>query len=399
MQKRFHRVAAFIEYPPVIGQIVSIFEMTVAWLVATLSAFFTSRAPETINPAPPLPKNPPPPDNEYSTSSSPPLSQAGNSSSSSVSRPTQMEASPEVIAEIAEKVESLRTNYNELKTLSSPEGERLIRELREFADSYEKYRIQNPNPFDAAPLEKSFNCFDHIQANTKGMQSSLEFWNIYYKPGSLQDSHGILQMPQDGNCWLHTSIAGLKLICPKYEDLTVESLRKEVLEWMQDNYQKDEALQDFLEHAVLNYRLSKQEKLNGKIANLEVIQENLGWFAGNERQHNLEKLEKYRRSLVDLDAFDLPAYFAHAAKNGSYGGHAEFYAISRLYQVNIAVWRTLPPHKDLPPRLTRAHDIQIEHPDAEYTIHAVLSLEGNHFNLRGPGFESEEGQSSESALK
>lgn len=306
------------------------------------------------------------------------LSQASGPGSSVL--PAFTPADEQTIAAAQQVADRLKILYETLKDLSGKEAEELFAGVRHFKNTYEKYR--NPDQLVVDGMTKIFNIVDEIAANTSGMLQALSLWNNFYAQAA--DLQGVMAIPKDGNCWLHTSLRGLHHIQhPRASEYNYITLRGPVVDWMIEHYAADETLQGYVADAIEAYKAVLKRHLETEIGSLSAV------LMGDaipleELGDGPKQLERYRKALADLPSFTVADYFANMRNLGSHGSSAELYAISRMFEVNIAVWRDVPAWREIPRRLTKEYDPQIVYPGVDHTINAVLTQEGNHFNYRLP---------------
>jgi hypothetical protein len=277
------------------------------------------------------------------------------------------ELTREIVATATSKLKELKALYEGLMVLSGCDAQKLFKGMGEFLSSYEQYRDPDPSAVDG--MTKNFNTFDEIAVNTSGMQRVMEFYSDFYRVQA--DVNDVIQQPADGNCWLHTSIVGLQLINHQgIDNETHETLRPQVVQWMRD-------------------RCTSDLDLNGHIKDAIEAHEHVGMIHSQEAIMSFENpiytdaertvgLANQQREQEILRGFTFDQYFDQMENVGSHGSRAEFYAISRMFEVNVVIWR------DVRGQLTNEWDLAITNPRAEHTIN-VVHVEGNHFNYRLPG--------------
>lgn len=280
--------------------------------------------------------------------------------------PAEIVCPPELVARAKNKAEELKTIYNEL--LRESDFEKLSQEVHSFLETYGQYR--DPDPSTVDEMTKTFTCVDEMARNLSGIQKVLRYF-ANYKLAATPD--GVIRCPADGNCWVHTSLLGLEHCNRIPEGKTHEALRLEVVQWMRDNIQ-DATLTRFIGDAIHTHQDVERRKLEEEMESLRIAIN-----TGLMEDVAAEPLLQQNRSLFEgLDHFSVLDYFNHMEQLGSHGGHAEFYAISRMFGVHVAIWRQIQDD------LTRDYDEQIIYEGAEMTINALMTREGNHFNYRLP---------------
>jgi hypothetical protein len=271
-------------------------------------------------------------------------------------------------------------NDNALKDLSSSKAQVLFEKIALFRSLYDKHR--DPDATNVNEMTKIFNTVDEIIANTSGMKLALDHWTNFYK--SQANHQDIIPQLRDGNCWLHTSIIGLEHINhPLLGNETHLSLRPKVVRWMQSHYEEDANLRRYIDDAMEAHKAFKRAHIRMEMQSLEeAIQQ--GLIPPEEMEECRHTQEMNRASLQDLERFSVEDYFRLMFEVGTHGSHAELYAISRMFKVNVSIWRDIPPLGKMPSRLTKEFDEQIKFNGAEHTVNAVLTREGNHFDYRLP---------------
>jgi hypothetical protein len=259
----------------------------------------------------------------------------------------------------------LTEKYNNLKEFNGSAPNELLNQIKEFRTLYENHRDE---------ITKSFHNIDEIESNIACLQIAWKHWFDFHRVKETNQS--IIPQPADGNCWLHTSVQALAHLNLINSSVTYLTLRGSVVDWMQGHYAEDETLRRFVDDGVEAYKAFGLQSLDSESINISAIAEFCSQDEVAQARANLN------RSRARLQSFSSTQYWELMRQVGSHGGHAEFYAISRLYRVNVAIWREIPAWNELPARLTRC-DEQIQFPGAMHTINAVLTG-GNHFNYLLP---------------
>jgi hypothetical protein len=73
-----------------------------------------------------------------------------------------------------------------------------------FTSRFDQYK--NPDPALVDGRTKTFSPVDEIERNTEGMRAPFASY------ANRADKDGVIEQPRDGNCWLHTSLVGLRLL-------------------------------------------------------------------------------------------------------------------------------------------------------------------------------------------
>lgn len=284
---------------------------------------------------------------------------------------------PEQVTEARERAESLKKMYEEIRDWNGQEATALFEGISKFQSDYRQYR--DPNPMNVGEMTKIFNTMDEIAKNMSGVNVFLQQWKDFYRNSA--DAEGVIEMLKDGNCWLHTAIQGLKHINhEKLRDYTYITLREPVIDWICSQYDSDRTLQRYISSSIEAHKSVHRQRLEDEKKSLNLMAEQ-GMAPEDQVQSSRALLDQ---QIADLEKFSRDDYYANMRKLGSHGSHAELYAISRIFQVNVNVWRDVPACIERPRRLTQEYDEQILFPGAEHTINAVLTREGNHLNYRLP---------------
>ncbi len=263
-----------------------------------------------------------------------------------------------------QRADALGRRFDGMKEFTDANMQEIREELEAFFRDYGEYRAEGS-------LEKSFLLMDELDKIQKFVRS----WADYKM---LVDERGVVEQPGDGNCWLHTAITGLKLMdhpgVSHLGDRPHETLRREVVEWMYLNYETNEDFQATVIAAVSVHCEAKEQNLNMQLGNLtsEVVGDRPEREVGMERRRLLAELEA-------LKDFSYKEYFDHAKKDRSFGTSAEFYAISRMFNVGIAIWEETNNGS-----LIRNKTRGIVCPGSTDTINVVETKEKDHFNYKMP---------------
>ena len=150
-------------------------------------------------------------------------------------------------------------------------------------------------------MTKVFNNIDEIASRASGMQKALQHSMDFYHLRA--DAQGVVAQPGDGNCWLHTSILGLRHINhPNLGGETHLTLRAKVVEWMQAHYDSDETLRHYIERAREAHKKVETDRLREQRDSLNLIMAENTIPSGELRQAH-ETLEGIGRSLEALEHF------------------------------------------------------------------------------------------------
>lgn len=177
---------------------------------------------------------------------------------------------------------------------------------------------------------------------------------------------------KDGNCWLNMVLNGLRDL-NRDPGISQEMLRSWTVDWMEYNYDKDEILREYINEAIDTHKHVGNIRIEKEAENINQMFENELITKG----HRVQAFRSLEKEKTKLDEFSLKNYWELMRKNGSYGTRAELYALSRIFSVNIEIWRNR--ENDL--GLTKEFDLPITSPHYLGTIGAVMSARGNHFDL------------------
>ncbi len=193
----------------------------------------------------------------------------------------------------------------------------------------------------------------------------------------------IVQQPEDGNCWLHACIEGLKQLKIPVGD--VHTLRNEVVVWMRRHYAHDPQLQEYVARAIEADQNARQTQLEEHrislisigLLNLELPPEDQLDLSLADIQEQFGEIEITERNLNRYYTPEL--YFEVIENNKQFGGAAEFYAISQIYNMSIVIWR------DFGSRITMEPDVPLLHDQSRGVIDVVLTPKSDHFNYLALG--------------
>ena len=270
--------------------------------------------------------------------------------------------------------------YRDLQLIQGPVGDRLVRDVQSFRDLYG----QAPRE---AGLEKAFGTIAEIENNIRVLRSLFhgyqEVLNLYFASQG-PDARGIVRQPKDGNCWLHTALFGLRDL-RRDQGYTYATLRPAVIHWMRVNYNKnkDSMLRGYIvgipgddsvigaienhKHVEAGHIAEERQSLNDAFESK---------FITEEEQRQGEQLLNQRSAA--LASFNFRAYFLHMQQDHSHGSRAELYALSKMFHVDVVIWR------DRPQGLSREFDVPITALTNTGTINAVLNQVGNHYDFLVP---------------
>ena len=328
-------------------------------------------------PNPDVPKNPPPSERQSDPAAPPqpeaPPQQTDRAPSSSAASRSRLTTTIVLEAERA-NIELLE-QFNRLKTFTGPEADRLIQGIKTFRSQYDCYR----DPVWGNALTKTFTSFDRMAAAVDTILKAHLTWQTYYQHRA--DRNDIIQQPADGNCFFHTVITGLRVAGLVEDTMTSDELRTRVGDWIDGNRQ-DENLQILLLAAVQDYRDHQRELLGFESLGIQAARA-LKNMNEDEIRGAQARIQNERAA---LERFSDDNYVQHIRQNGFHAGQVECYVISKLFNVNIIIWRHLRAHDGQPAQIVKdPTDLQpLGRPKAGSIIHAVLSQEGNHFDYRLP---------------
>ena len=268
--------------------------------------------------------------------------------------------------------------YRNLQLIQGPVGERLVRDVQSFRDRYGQATREES-------LGKAFETIAEIEKNIRVLRSLFhgyqEVLNQYFASQGA-DARGIVRQLKDGNCWLHTALFGLRDL-GRDRGYTYATLRPAVIHWMKVNYNKDPILRGYIvgipgdesvigaienhKHVEAGHIAEERQSLKDALASKFITKEEL-----KQGEQILN-----RRSTA-LRAFNLRAYFLHMEEDHSHGSRAELYALSKMFLVDVVIWR------DLPQGLSREFDEPITAVNNVGTINAVLNQVGNHYDYLVP---------------
>lgn len=318
-----------------------------------------------------------------------------NDQDSKIEIPPFIAPSEETIQEAQNLAEQLDKWVQNIPQLDEHAANEIFRVTQHFYALYRSYR--NPDPSASDPLKKIFATIESIDGTVLSMRESQNYYNDFCRRRASE--HGVIEHSPDGNCWLSVAFMGLQhLNHPKAEGLTIPALREKIVQWMQDNYERDLTFQQHVANGIENFQFSyvqqKKEEFNSAIA-LILMNENL---SPEELNAGILQIEAGRESLDTAPEITLEDYFAHMRQDKSFGGYAEYYAFSQIFGVNVEIWRELRKGENEPITLSKELDTPIIVNPSAPTIYPVMTLAGNHFNsLLPPNGESHSSVSSSSS--
>jgi hypothetical protein len=263
-------------------------------------------------------------------------------------------------------IESLDEDPSTSASSSSENMHNLREGIQAFKTRFERYRGE-------ASLAKAFEALDFMDQTVTNLQIVLYHYREVMRDYRLSmevDEQGIKRQPDDGNCWLHAALFSLNDM-GKAVGVTHETLRTDVVNWMRD-HQSDTELLENIRAAMEAHQYVKTNQLNDeKGAFLSMFHEAI--ITEEDYQEGIERLDQ---QLAALDAFTIEQYFECMSETGSHGSRAEFYAISKIFNVDVYIWR------EIDGKLSKEYDQPIISIASEGVIHVVLNARGNHFNSR-----------------
>lgn len=281
-----------------------------------------------------------------------------------------------LIEEAQQEAARLKNLYDDLKDLNSKSAKELFEGVERFKQKLDSYRR---DPFALETLSKPFALIDHLKPNTDGMQAALRFWT------EEEARKDVVFQPGDGNCWLHTTLLGLThLNHSERREHTPLTLRPLVIDWIQAHYQSDQTLRNFLQDSLEAHKFKVAQALQQELESLNnLLTEN--FIPENEISNAIARREEVTKSLTVANELTLNDYYIYIREDRSHGSQAELYAISRIFRVNIVIWREVAPSAEFRRgRLTNEYDAPFLIDNPQGTINVVMARSGDHFNYRLP---------------
>ncbi len=189
------------------------------------------------------------------------------------------------------------------------------------------------------------------------LKSTISYFLLLDKMAQALTSDGEYKVDGDGNCLfaafcVHSELSG------SLHDETVDTMRRQAMEWIERKYQTNETLQNHLLNSMIEHYTVKLEQLKDEENALKVIlvDSSLSAHERSEREKRSTALpaefEQLENDLFNLSTangvahggnfFELvhylvPSYIAEMRQPKKYAGMAELYALSCLHQVAIHV--------------------------------------------------------------
>lgn len=246
-------------------------------------------------------------------------------------------------------VEQIQANITFVTEESIPVPVAIKGARQAIEDAYEKI-LKNLSSFQTDPLPgiwKQISTFKETYHNwpthreyrtVVQMEDDLRYVRqidlrpIPFSPINRQDERGVVLQPDDGNCVFHACRTGL-LFLDRRDVPFHEGLRKQVVEWMRQNYDKDDRLPKAIERATKDIIVEKERDLEAQRNNLNFIQ--------NEFPDQLlkarEQMEELERTISHLKQKSYEEYFRLMSQSNTMANEPEMLAISELYQVGVRV--------------------------------------------------------------
>ncbi len=159
-------------------------------------------------------------------------------------------------------------------------------------------------------------------------------------PLRIKDNR-VIPIPDKGNCFYIAASAAYELYASEntsMEDsdlrLDPKQLRTDIVNWQRQNIERDNELEGLIAAGISIYVMDMEQKIDGLEASIETF-EALGEDT-TVLEHEIEQL-KQQIQLYQPEETRFTHYFAEVSNEGFWGGVAEFYAFSKMYNVAILV--------------------------------------------------------------
>lgn len=212
-------------------------------------------------------------------------------------------------------------------------GSILLRTMQHFKETLEQYH--GPHKFSKA-LDTIVNIEETLPHLKKVYVNYKEIMSNYHQSFDA-DQDGIIKVPGDGNCWLHSALYLLRDM-NRDRGYTHVTLREAVVDWMEARYDHDDDLKLFIANAIMDYVDDKMRLLNQESDSYESMRDLDEPPTEEYIQANIQRIENERHA---LDQFGVPEYFASMRQIGFFGSRAELYAISNIFKVDVSIWRVI----------------------------------------------------------
>ena len=143
---------------------------------------------------------------------------------------------------------------------------------------------------------------------------------------------GVIPAEAKGNCLFISLWRGLCLNNNNFrnEVESVDALRKQIVQWMRENYDRDTSLQKYVGDAMMDIRDRMMKERDER---------NLVRVMQNCRENNQEEEDRASKMITALGNGDTEVYFSYMKQDKSWGSAAEIYAASQRFQCRIVIER------------------------------------------------------------
>lgn len=245
--------------------------------------------------------------------------------------------------------------FKSLKKLRGEEGRQL--EAR-FKALEQRFKLHPPLP----QLESCFQAFNQMKAQFQLVREKRV--ELFFTPPRITDEK-IIPIPAEGNC-LYTAVAQAEYLHrDKKFRRDPDELRRQVIQWEEENLPRDEELQNYIEIAIAFYLEDMDEQIVKEESSIRAIE-----AEGRDQTEKRVQLNEFRKTLAPFRSEGRIAhYFKKAAEKGFWGTTAECYTIAKLLNIHLQVVK-----KD--EKLTQSFN-----PEAKETL-TIYFVRGSHFELQ-----------------
>ncbi|MBP7073899.1 MAG: hypothetical protein KBA81_00755 [Rhabdochlamydiaceae bacterium] len=183
-------------------------------------------------------------------------------------------------------------------------------------------------------------CKFFFQARNQFFAAIRQRSALIQAPLRMQDD-GTIPIPDKGDCFYIAASVAYKLYVSQDRsmdgsDLTLDpkQLRTDIVNWQRENIEQDRELKGLISAGISIYVMDKVQEIQGIGASIEMI------ASFGEDTAALEQQIKHIQQLIlpyQQEETRFEHYFTEVSKEGFWGGVAEFYAFSKIYNVSILV--------------------------------------------------------------
>lgn len=264
--------------------------------------------------------------------------------------------------------EQLDASLSDLPSLHGEAGNVLERSITAFE---KKYVVPGSSPPLEFTLIEDYQNIKSVFVELRKMREGLFFTEVYI------NDEGIMQQPEDGNCFFHALGKGLILISQQLVDagtwfdinLDHESFRKAVVEWMRKS--QDPVLKKYIDEAIEGYVATRKTQYQQERQTLVLLQ-----IAGENVTAAIQALDQEEQKLNGLlhPQIRYHLYYEKIGTIGFFASKAEIYAVSQMFKVAIHIERKIGERNlgEVDPPINPHYPLKI----------TLTHVNGKHFDLK-----------------